>query len=472
MKKKKVIIIGGGASGLAASIAAARKGAEVTVLEHSENIGKKLLATGNGRCNYTNSYTARASEFKSRYHSLSDAGFAEKVLNNFGYEDTIRFFREIGVEPKLRRYAYDDSFYVYPMSDQASSVLRALKQEADANNVRFITSCKVRSVAHINTSPCTSLFVVDAENASYKSDALIVCTGGRASPATGSDGSGFDFPCAFGHTMWGFLPALCPLKCAAGFFKDIKGVRHECRVELLINSTGHEEHSEEYRLARHIEGPADNFGFLSEDKIGSSYFASGEVQFTGEGISGIPVFQLSRYASIALKMGKQVRARLDLMPEYSMEEVMELLDSRADHLSDRTMEYFFNGLLNDKLARLILRLASIKPHIGIYSLEERDIEKLSRILKGLTVAVEDTAGFDNAQCTVGGIDAREIDPDTMESEIISDLYFAGELIDIDGDCGGYNLQWAWSTGVIAGRSAAERHAKKNYPEIFENNALK
>ena len=472
MRKKKVIIIGGGASGLTAAVFAAEGGADVTVLEHTASIGKKLLSTGNGRCNYTNSELKDKSAIRKHYHSLSNIGFAEKVIENFGYEDTLSFFKRIGVEPKFRKYSYDDSSYVYPASDQASSVLRALKQQADAHNVRFITSCNIYNVAHINTSPCTSLFVVDAENASYRSDALIVCSGGGAAPKTGSDGSGFNFPCAFGHTMWGFLPSLCPLKCPEHFFKDIKGVRHECNVKLFISSTGDSEHTEETRLAKHNESTADNFGFITDDKLEDTYESFGEVQFTDYGISGIPVFQISRYASIALKIGKAVRAELDLMPGMSKAELSDLLYERSLLLSDRTLEYFFNGLLNDKLSKLILSLASLKPFMGVYTLERKDTDKLSRLLKHFSVTVEDTAGFDSAQCTVGGIDAGEIDPDTMESEVISDLYFAGELIDIDGDCGGYNLQWAWSTGAIAGKNAADYHKKKAYPEIFENNVMK
>lgn len=471
MKKKKVIIIGGGASGLMAAVSAAENGAEVTVLEHTAAIGKKLLSTGNGRCNFTNSELKDPKKALRHYHSLSDRTLAKKVLDNFGYDDTLKFFRRIGVEPKFRSYAYDDSRYVYPMSDQASSVLRALKLQADMNNVRFITSCNIYNVTHINTSPSTSLFVVNAENAAYRSDALIICTGGNAAPKTGSDGSGFNFPCAFGHTMWGFLPSLCGLKCHGSFFKAIKGVRHDCRIKLCISSSGNEEFEEKNRLQRHMEGPADNFGFIGDNKLTESYESFGELQFTEYGISGIPVFQVSRYASIALKIGKTARVIIDMMPDTSEEELKLKLDERRELLADRTMEYFFNGMLNDKLSALVTDMAHLKPHIGVYCLTDEDIDRICRLIKSFSVNVEDTTGFDNAQCTVGGIDAGEIDPDTMESEIIPDLYFAGELIDVDGDCGGYNLQWAWSTGAIAGKSAACRQKRKIYPEIFENNVM-
>ena len=186
----------------------------------------------------------------------------------------------------------------------------------------------------------------------------------------------------------------------------------------------------------------------------------------------VPVFFISYSISLLSFEGAGVVSAVMMFICYAVAELSDLLYERSLLLSDRTLEYFFNGLLNDKLSKLILSLASLKPFMGVYTLERKDTDKLSRLLKHFSVTVEDTAGFESAQCTVGGIDAGEIDPDTMESEVISDLYFAGELIDIDGDCGGYNLQWAWSTGAIAGKNAADYHKKKAYPEIFENNVMK
>ncbi|MDO4266610.1 MAG: NAD(P)/FAD-dependent oxidoreductase [Eubacteriales bacterium] len=463
--KKRVIVIGAGAAGLTAAIRAAESGAEVTVVEHTEHIGKKLLMTGNGRCNYTNTDGAL-----SHYHSLSDMDgrFRASVLSAFTPEDTIAFFRMLGIVPKIKTYEYDGGGYVYPASGEARSVLYALKRYADSLNVRFELNCRASSVMYFRDKNGRPYYQLSTNRGMLLAEALVLAGGACAMPKTGSDGTAVLFPGAFGHTTYQFLPALCALRCIGSFFRDLKGVRCDCRLRLEIAppSPGTEERLKQELL----ESGADHFGILSDDLLETAYESYGEVQFTDYGLSGIPVFQLSRYVSLAVRLGRERYIVLDAMPEFEREALFEELAGRRERFAERTAEHLLNGLLPEKLARMYLKRSGIRFETGIYLLEDTQLYKLADMMKGLRIGVLDTNGFDNCQCCAGGVDTREIDPETMESREFSELYFAGELVDVDGDCGGYNLQWAWSSGTVAGRAAARMKSYRKYPQEFHTNS--
>lgn len=463
--KKQVIIIGAGAAGLMAAVSAGRAGAAVTVLEHTAEIGKKLLMTGNGKCNYTNTEASL-----SHYHSLTDrdGSFVKTVLSAFPAERTIGFFRELGIVPRVRSYGYDEGGYVYPASGEARSVREALRAAAEECNVRFVTGCSIRSIMSFKNKFGRPFYKLDTTQGMFTAEAVIFAGGAAAAPKTGSDGRGYELPAAFGHMVFEYLPSLCALRCIGSFFRDLKGVRTVCGLQLLAAPP--EPAVQAQRKREHQESVADHFGFLDDALLSGPYESRGEVQFTDYGISGIPAFQLSRYAALAVKLRRERYVLLDVVPDMTEEELRSELSARRERFSDRTADRLLNGLLPEKLAQVLLQRAKIRRETGIYLLSDAQLSALCGLLKHWKIGVLDTNGFDSCQCCAGGVDTREIDPKTMESRLMPELFFAGELIDVDGDCGGYNLQWAWSSGAVAGRAAAEIRRYEAYPERFPTNA--
>ena len=412
---KEGLIIGGGASGLMAAITAAENGSSVTILEHMPRVGKKILSTGNGKCNLTNLNMTDAC------FRCSEEGFPMQVIDRFSVDDTLRFFRRIGV------LTTDRNGYVYPYSGQAQTVLDALRDRADSLGVRIVCECKILDIKKTKDER----FLIKTDKGNQTGDFVVLAAGSMAAASTGSDGSGYELAKLLGHKVKKPLPALVQLKCRGDFFKAISGVRTEARVSL-------------YMVGRH----GDIGEFLAED--------TGELQLTDYGISGIPVFQVSRYAADALNRNKQVVALIDYLPSYDARELFALLKEQRKNLSDRTAEMFLNGLFHKKLASLFLKAVSIRPETRAGKISDRSLEELCEVIKESVYEVTATNPYEKAQICMGGVDTREINPETMESKWISGLYFAGEILDVDGICGGYNLQWAWSSGYVAGISAAKR----------------
>lgn len=404
--RKKVLIIGGGASGLMAAIMAAREGAEVTILEHMDRVGKKILSTGNGRCNMTN-LSLRPEHYRS-----SQKQFPMKVLDRFSVWDTLNFFDGIGIVTRNR------NGYIYPNSDQAASVLDALRFETEHLGIRTVLSCRISKVYKKKQGQ----FGVETDQGTFMGESLILATGSKAAPVSGSDGSGYKLAASFGHTIIKPLPALVQLRCKGAFFKQLAGVRCEAVIRLVSDTKT-----------------------LAADE--------GEVQLTDYGISGIPTFQVSRYAACALDAGREVNAVLDFFPSRSIEDTRTMLKQRREVLGYRPAGEFLNGVLNKKLSAVLLKQAGIRPEISCGQLKNSQLDDLTMQLKQFEVPVTATNSFEQAQVCCGGVDTREIRPDTMESKLIKGLYLVGELTDVDGICGGYNLQWAWSTGAVAGRTA-------------------
>lgn len=405
-----VIIAGAGAAGLVAAIAAARKGKSVLIIEKNTKAGKKILATGNGKCNFTNLH-----QTPECYRS-EDSKFAMKVLSNFDLNKTLNFFENLGIFPKER------NGYVYPFSEQASSVVSVLLMECERLKVEIAYNEKVKSVIQ----PDFTVVTVRPDNteAVYYGKKLIIATGGCASPNLGSDGSGYQLAKSFGHSIVKPLPALVSLKSPDKFCKTVSGVRTQAKVTAYASSKP-----------------------LSQEE--------GEIIFTDYGISGIPVMQLSRFVSKALDKKEEVFLILDFFKEYTNDELKKLLTVRCSQNPNKTLEEMLIGLFNNKLNYILIKEAKLDPVLKCKRLSKADINKLAGQIKNFKIRISDTNSFDFAQVTAGGVSTSEINPDTLESKKKKNLYFAGEIVDVDGTCGGYNLQWAWSSGYIAGSNAAK-----------------
>ena len=396
-KNYDLLVLGGGASGLMAAITAARQGVSVLLIEHKDRVGKKLLSTGNGKCNYTNSLQGI-----SNYRGDNPA-FVLPVFEQFGLSETLSFFNEIGIYPKCR------NGYYYPASEQAASVLEVLRMEAAYRNVNIRTETTICSIQKTKNG-----FRIDTKEDTFYVKKIIFATGLLAAPKTGSDGSAFP----------DIVPALVALKGKQPFFKALAGIRAEIMIKL----------------------------YVSGEQVASE---NGELQLTDYGISGIPVFQISRYATKAIKRGKDVYALLDFMPHQSYDETEAMLKYRFfETAHEKTAEECLIGLFNKKLGAVLLKEAGIGLNESARNVTGNQIKKLIKKIKALRVDITGSNSFEQAQVCAGGVSTDEIDNQTMESLLVPGLYFAGELIDIDGICGGYNLQWAWSSGYVAGMHAA------------------
>lgn len=404
-KKPHIVIVGGGASGILAAVMAARKGVPVTILEQKEQVGKKILSTGNGKCNFTNS-KMEPSHFRGE-----DVSIVPKVLQKFDTSDTLKFFSELGILPKER------NGYYYPKSEQASAVQEVLIMELKRLRVNVCCNTKVLAIQK------KEKFYIRTSDKAYHADAVILATGGKASPVLGSDGSGYTLAKSLGHSINPVVPALVQLHGKGTFFKMVSGVRTDAKIALYVNDT-----------------------LLAED--------TGELQLTNYGISGIPVFQISRYAALSLLEGKTPKAVLDFMPEYSTQELFSFFLNRSQQEQEKTSEEFLVGVFNKKLIPVLLRASKIPGELLVKNLTESQLETLAHKCKTFSIEIIKTNSFEQAQICAGGVRIKEIQSRTMESRLVKGLYITGELLDIDGMCGGYNLQWAWSTGAIAGEAAA------------------
>lgn len=399
-----VIIIGAGASGLMAAAAAASKGARVALLEHKDDIGKKILATGNGRCNFTNTDMS-----VNKFHGSK--ALIKNGLSQFNYSDTICFFKELGIP------AYDNAGYIYPNSRQAASVVAAFRMELMRLHVDVKTGINITDIkpADDRTGYC-----IQTDQGCFKSKRLIIACGLTASPKLGSDGSLFRQIEALGHHIQKPLPALCGFSCDGLNFKKITGVRCDATVASVID------------------------GQMTEQN-------TGELQLADYGISGIPVFQISSLMSRALDKGQRVEVIIDFLPAFSDDELNGYIKDRSITTTDnRSLNEMLNGLLNNKLLLELIHKSGVSPDKKGRLLTDDDCKSLTRSIKHTAVSVKKPRGLEFAQVCAGGIYTKEIDVRTLESKIHPGLYFCGELLDVDGICGGYNLQWAWTSGYIAG----------------------
>ena len=442
-RKRTVAVIGGGAAGMMAAIEAARAGAIVTLIEKNPQLGKKLATTGNGRCNYTN--LDMGDQIGGKFRGFHPE-FAAPALDALPPEAVLDWFRAIGVEPRFR------GSYVYPNSDQASAVVDALREELHRLSVKVHYNAEVKSVQRIDADTEVSAakvsmpgkaalaserrekmdagyFMIQCTDAVVKADRVILAAGSKAAPKTGSNGDGYFIARKLGHTIVPYVPALCGIRCAGDAFRALAGIRIEAALELSVDG-------------RCVDREA------------------GELQLVDYGISGIPAFQLSRYAAYALQEGKKAAVYINFLPGFTNEAedprecALRLYRQRQERLAGRKMESFFTGLLHQKLGQLLLRMASVRPELPVAELSEKQLRSLASLSVRFKAECVEMNGFLQAQVVAGGVDTTEIDPCTMASRLVPGLYFAGEVLDIDGICGGYNLQWAWASGFVAGRHAA------------------
>lgn len=408
-ERKHVIVIGGGASGMVAAISAKRQGADVTILERNPRVGKKILATGNGRCNFTNINT------DINYYNGNNPKFAYSALSQFSVNNTIDFFEKLGIAHKV-----EDLGKVFPMSDQASSILDVLLYELNEIGIRVICNAYVKNIVKGNKG-----FTIELEDGSvFKGDRVIIAVGGKAMPSTGSDGNGFELASKLGHSVIDVFPALVQLKLEGSFFKQIQGVKFVGTAEILYNNRS-----------------------LAKDR--------GDILFANYGISGPPILQISRKAGEILKNNKKAILKITIIDTISQGELRDIIIRRFKNNPKKTVEFSLVGLINKRLIPVVLKEAGITNlKCPVANIPNKEVDNIVKILTDWRFEVIGTKSWPSAQVTAGGVNTKEIDPNTMESKIMDGVFFAGEIIDIDGQCGGFNLQWAWSSGFIAGQNAA------------------
>lgn len=384
----KTIIIGAGAAGLAAGIQAARNKSEVIIIEHEKQAGKKILITGNGRCNISNEKLD-----SSMYYG--DTGFINCVLKKYPVAKIKDFFESIGL------YTCSKNGYIYPMSLQAGSVLTSLRNAALELGVKIKTNNEVHKIRLKNDR-----FLVDI-GIELECDQLILATGGCSFKKTGSDGSGYKLAEELHHAVISPEPALTALICNDSLLNKASGIRIHASVT--------------------VQGQKH----------------TGDLQITEYGVSGIPVFNISRLVT----PGDTIQ--IDFMPDFSEEQLYEMIVHLMVNGKEKSIDIVLNGLFPDKISVLFTTKLNIHNQT-CYTIDENKIRELIKTVKNYTVLVQKRRGFEFAQVTAGGVSTDEINPETMESKKINNLFFAGEIINVDGICGGYNLHFAWASGMIAG----------------------
>ena len=403
----KVIVIGGGASGmLAATIAS--KNNEVIILESNDKCGKKILLTGNGKCNYWNSDINIG-----KYYS-SDNSVLNNIINSSNQEKVLSLLENIGIYPKIK------NGYYYPYSGQASSIKNLLLLELEKRNVQIINNFKVDRIVKQN-----NIFYVYSNNEKIECDKVILATGSKACPKTGSDGSGYLLAKEFGHSINNITPALVQLIGLDNSFKDWDGVRCDSKVSLYVDGLK-----------------------VCED--------TGEIQLTNYGISGIVTFNISGYAAMALNNKNRVSVNINFVP-WLVEDFNTWFTTRNSEISNRTIEELLESVIPYKLMHVIFKKANIDRSDKWNDLTNDKKELLSLYIEKFPLEIIGTNDYDKAQVCRGGIPLNEINPLTMESNIVSDLYLVGELLDVDGGCGGFNLAFAFISGFLAGSSINDKN---------------
>jgi predicted Rossmann fold flavoprotein len=404
-------VVGGGASGMMAAIVAAQHGAQVTLCERLDRVGRKLLATGNGRCNLTN---IRCEQ--SHFHG-GDPGFAMTVVNQLPPQKTLEFFERLGLI-----CAVEEEGRVYPMSGQASAVLDTLRFEAARRGVAVQPESAIVKITQTKARFRVSI----SGGRAFAADRVVVAAGGKAAPNLGSNGSGYALLESLGHRLTPTFPALVQLNLAGPWLRHLDGVRTHGTIAV---SDGERE--------------------LRSDR--------GELQFTSYGISGIPVLQVSRTASERLVRGRETFVDIGLCDNLTYDRIKAIIDDRVSSDPAMPLDQCLIGFLHKKIIPAILSSATDHPRKPCGEVTEEERRRIVAVLIRWRMVVTGTQPWTRAQVTAGGIDTSQIDPLSMESRIAPGLFVAGELVDVDGDCGGYNLQWAWSSGYIAGLHAAAGH---------------
>ena len=397
-----IAIIGGGASGMAAALAAAENPAnQVLLLERQARVGRKLSATGNGRCNLTNLHAARQG-----YHG-EDAAFSDFAIRSFDPEATLNWFRSLGLYTVA-----EESGRVYPYSDQANSVVDVLRFALEKPNITQKLGFEVEKVKKTAAG-----FRLEGSGETLDCDRLVIACGGLAGTKLGGTMSGYKLLRSLGHKCTKLRPTLVQLKSGWGGCASLKGVRANCHAAIYRDGVLHSE-------------------------------STGELQFTEQGLSGPVMFEISRDAC----EGKGAwECQLDFLPDVSEAELMQMLLPRK--ITNLTVADLLTGILHNRLGRVLTQDLGIPGYVPVAQLEETELTRICQGVKHFAVSLTEPLGMDSAQVTAGGIMTKDFDSTSMESRLVPGLYACGEVLDIDGDCGGYNLQWAWSSGRLAGLHA-------------------
>lgn len=406
--KTEIVIIGGGASGIMAAIEAVKSGKEVVVVDRKERVLKKVLVTGNGRCNLTN-VNAKINNY---FSTGSNIKKIENILNDFQPKDTMNFFESLGVVCNEEARGK-----VFPLSGQAGSVIDALRFEAERVGVKFLLDFYVKKIEKKGFQ-----FIIYSEDKRIiTSNRVLLSAGGKSYPELGSNGSGFELAREFGHTITPLFPSIVQFKTEEYQVKGLKGIKLDTKVTAY----------------------GDNKKICTYD---------GELLFTDYGVSGNVIFNIS----FVFPIHKKVELEVDFLPKFSYDELLEKLKDRRDILGHLTMEHYFNGMINKKLGQFLSKASGIeKLSKEINSLTDNELRKLCDVLKKYKLNVLDTTGYKNAQVTAGGIKLEEVNMETLESEKVKGLYFSGEILDVYGECGGFNFQWAWASGKKAGENISK-----------------
>ncbi len=399
-----MIIIGAGASGLIAAITVARAGQRVTLLEQNSKIGKKILVSGNGQCNIDNKHIS-----PNRFHSQNPA-FVEEVLEGYDFEIVEKFFTSIGLE-----LIEGKEGKMFPMSLQANSVIELLEYEAKRVGVEIICDCAVTS-----TSKEADTFTLETSHGTKTCEKLLLASGSSAAPQLGGNDSGYTFATSMGHTLIPSHPSLVQLCSEESWVKGCSGVKVAGLAKLYANGE-----------------------YITEKQ--------GDILFTNYGISGLAILDLSREVSTRLADYAYCELSLDLIPELSKEKLTNLLLKRIEEGSQKPLTLWLQGIINKKLISVILEQSKCKVKVE-NELNRKEVGKLVYAIKNLKLSINDTKGFKGAEVATGGINTTEVNPQTMESKLVPNLYFAGEILDVDGDRGGFNFHFAWVCGLRVGNS--------------------
>lgn len=403
---KRVGIVGGGAGGMIAALYAAKNNAKVTLFEKKDRVGKKLLSTGNGRCNFSNSNLS----YRSYY--TDDELFVEEIIKKYNDNDLCMFLTGLGLLIRNKNGLY------YPACEQASTVLDIFRTALKENDIDVITDCEIVSIRKSNNE----FLLKSSTDITYSFDSVILACGGKAGLSKKENVNGYSLAKSVGHSVTPLFPALTQIKCLGPNFKAISGVRSECNM----------------------------YAFVDENLMMNQ---QGEVLFTDYGLSGIVSFQLSHFVAECLSVNRHVTIVIDLLPGFDVENLEFFVQSKMLLHPELTMEEFFNGFLNKKLNIEIIKLAGLKPSEKVANCNKEQILNAVLIMKEFKVEATGVNDFGSAQVTAGGIPTAEV-TDCLESKVCNDLYIIGEMLNVDGFCGGYNLQWAFSTGAIAGNFAS------------------
>jgi predicted Rossmann fold flavoprotein len=410
MKMVDIIVVGAGAAGLVASITAARAGHTVTLLEQNSKVGKKILVSGNGKCNIDNKYISAH-----RFHG-ENSEFIKKVLEGYDFDVVEKFFTSIGLE-----LIEGKEGKMFPMSLQASSVVELLEYEARRAGVEILCECSVTSVNKEGNT-----FIVETTQDRKTSHILLLASGSPAAPQLGGSDAGYAFAVKMGHNLIPSYPSLVQLCSEEHWVKGCAGVKVAGNAKLYANGEQ-----------------------ITEKK--------GDLLFTNYGISGLAILDISREVSTRLADYEYCELSLDLMPELSKEKLSHLLLNRIEENSNKPLSLWLQGVLNKKLIPIIFEQSKCKAKIE-GELNRKEVGKLVYAIKNLKLSINDTKGFKGAEVATGGVNSTEVDAQTMESKLVPNLYFAGEILDVDGDRGGFNFHFAWVSGLRVAKALKNKKA--------------